>query len=205
VRKRNDQFWMGPSVHAAPNAHSRPHLCLSLCCRPLLLSLIGLLTYLSFRGLTVVGGTAVVLTAFTLLPFAIFCMMAAPSFDPAPLQHVRSHTRALSGHSQLLCRTVRSSARLLTFSPSCCGARWIGPRCSGVRSLTAYSGTCARVCLFQSHVCRPCVSPLSVRRRSTGTSTTGTRPQPSPVRSTSCSTVSREGRVRTTLPPDTRC
>jgi amino acid transporter len=70
--------------------------------RPLLLSLIALLTYLSFRGLTVVGRTAVVLTAFTLLPFALFCVMAAPSFDPAPLQHVRPNEGAfpLHHHSQ---------------------------------------------------------------------------------------------------------
>ena len=39
------------------------------------------LTYLNFRGLTIVGITAVALTAFTLLPFLVFTVLAIPKIE----------------------------------------------------------------------------------------------------------------------------
>lgn len=40
------------------------------------------LTYWNYRGLVIVGFTALLLTIFGLLPFAVFCILAAPQIKP---------------------------------------------------------------------------------------------------------------------------
>jgi amino acid transporter len=53
---------------------------------PRMLFLVGLnlaLTYMNYRGLHVVGKVAVAMTAFTLLPFIIMCVLGAPHVQPA--------------------------------------------------------------------------------------------------------------------------
>ncbi|KAG0573587.1 hypothetical protein KC19_VG191100 [Ceratodon purpureus] len=47
-----------------------------------LLLITALLTYLNYRGLTIVGITAVVLTGFSLMPFLVLSMMAIPKIRP---------------------------------------------------------------------------------------------------------------------------
>jgi amino acid transporter len=47
----------------------------------LLVTTVGL-TYLNYRGLTIVGITAVALTAFTLLPFLVFSLLSIPKIQP---------------------------------------------------------------------------------------------------------------------------
>lgn len=53
---------------------------------PRTLFLVGLnlaLTYMNYRGLHVVGKVAVAMTAFTLLPFILMCLLGAPHVDPS--------------------------------------------------------------------------------------------------------------------------
>ena len=53
---------------------------------PRMLFLVGLnvgLTYMNYRGLHVVGGAAVIMTIFVLLPFALLCLLGAPHVTPA--------------------------------------------------------------------------------------------------------------------------
>eukprot|EP00241_Pyramimonas_parkeae_P002912 CAMPEP_0114259038 /NCGR_PEP_ID=MMETSP0058-20121206/19665_1 /TAXON_ID=36894 /ORGANISM="Pyramimonas parkeae, CCMP726" /LENGTH=518 /DNA_ID=CAMNT_0001374029 /DNA_START=233 /DNA_END=1789 /DNA_ORIENTATION=- len=47
----------------------------------ILFGMVAVLTYFNYRGLSLVGRAVVVLTAFTLLPFVVFCVLAAPQVD----------------------------------------------------------------------------------------------------------------------------
>jgi amino acid transporter len=41
-----------------------------------------LLTYLNYRGLNVVGQTAMTTTLFIIMPFVLLCVLAAPHVEP---------------------------------------------------------------------------------------------------------------------------
>jgi amino acid transporter len=41
-----------------------------------------LLTYLNYRGLNVVGQTAMTTTLFIIMPFVLLCILAAPHVEP---------------------------------------------------------------------------------------------------------------------------
>lgn len=55
-----------------------------------LLSVSLLLTYLNYRGLNVVGQTAMTTTLFIITPFVLLCLLAAPHVEPSNWLQVRT-------------------------------------------------------------------------------------------------------------------